>query len=114
MGICCELDQCVIALRLSNVTYKLCTMYELTICPSFVYMNYFEERRAIKIKLDGMNCSYCGSKGKLMCCTGCMETTYCIRLCQKRDWKMNHRKSCKGRWLEYYKMLKHGAVFDPL
>merc|ERR1712228_104755 len=103
---CKEMKRCVIALRSLNVAYKLCTMYELTICPSFVNKIYSKKRKNIKKKLKKMACSYCGRKGKLMCCTGCMKSVYCTKLCQKRDWRAGHRKKCVKKWFEFYSIMK--------
>merc|ERR1712228_991571 len=113
-GICMELNQFVIALRLLNIAYKLCTMYELVICPSFVNKIYTKKRKRIKKKLKKMICSYCGRKGKLMCCTGCMDAVYCSKLCQKRDWQSMHREKCNKKWSKYYSELKKKLIFNDI
>merc|ERR1712228_946023 len=109
--ICYDLDQFVIALRLLNMAYAYCTMYELTITPTFVKEKYSKKRKKIKKKLNKLVCSYCGRKGKLKCCTACMNAVYCTKLCQKRDWRAGHRNKCDGEWLEEYKKLKVRLVF---
>ena len=113
--ICMKLSQFVAALRLLNVAYKLCTMYELTITPSFVNDIYPKKRKKTKRKLKKMVCSYCGRKGKLQCCTGCMTAVYCSKLCQKRHWSLDHRKNCDNAvWSKYYRMMKAQLIFADL
>ena len=100
--------QYVASLRLLNTAYKRCTMYEIAIFPSFVNKQYFEKRKKIKKNIRNMVCCFCERKSrKLMCCTGCMEATYCSKSCQKRDWRSNHRRQCgKGRWSGFYEHVK--------
>merc|ERR1711971_459503 len=88
-----ELKLFVVALRSLNIARELCTLYEKTITPNFVHKIYPMKRKEIKMKLKKMTCSYCGIKGKLLCCTACMSALYCSKSCQKRDWKL-HRNTC--------------------
>jgi len=108
----------VCALRFLNIAKKLCTLYELTITPTFVNKIYPKKRKKIKKKLKKMECLYCGSKGKLYSCTACMSALYCSKLCQKRDWK-EHKHHCskikKGvNWLDFYRNLKSTKLFQPI
>ena len=112
---CAKMGQFVIALRLLSVAYKLCTMNELVICPSFVNKIYWRKRKRIKKELNRMFCSHCGRKGKLKCCTGCMTAVYCSKRCQKRDWKKSHRKNCdNAMWSKYYPMMKAQMIFTNI
>ena len=110
--VCVDLGQFVIALRLLNKAYKLCTMYEFVICPTFVNKAYAERRKKIKNELRKLFCSYCGKKGKLKCCTGCMTAVYCSKSCQKRHWSLDHKKKCSRGWLEFYEKLKDYLSFS--
>ena len=111
--LCFDLDRSVLALRLLNTAHRYCTLYKFPITPSFVNRIYFEQKRKILRELNGTSCSYCNEKvWKLMCCTGCMKTTYCSRSCQKKHWRLNHRTRCNKEWLTMYQILKESAVFD--
>merc|ERR1712228_406351 len=109
--VCMELDHCVIALRLLNVAYKLCTKYDVVICPSFVNKKYLKKKERIKQKLNKMVCSHCGRKGKLKCCTACMSSYYCSKSCQKREWRLSHRDKCDKEWTAFYKVLRDELIF---
>ena len=110
-GICVKLNEYVIALRLLDRAYKLCTMYDTPITPLFVNRIYSRKRKKIKMKLKEVVCSFCGCKGKLKCCTGCMNAVYCSKSCQKRHWRSVHRKTCDKKWLQHYKTLKQHSIF---
>merc|ERR1712232_688999 len=97
-----EIGQLVIALRLLNKARRLCTMFELTITPTFVNKFYPIKRMKIKKKLMNMKCSHCGKKGKLFCCTACMLAVYCSKSCQKKDWKADHSQHCRKDWTNCY------------
>ena len=109
--VCVRVGQYVIALRLLNVAYKFCTMYEFTITPTFVNVIYAKKRKKIKKKLKRLFCSHCGKKGKLQCCTGCMTAVYCSKSCQKRHWSLDHKKQCNREWFEFYEKLKDYFIF---
>merc|ERR1712083_161899 len=53
-GLCRRYCQFIVALRFLNAAYRLCTMYEFTITPSFVENEYPKKRRKIKKKLMKM------------------------------------------------------------
>merc|ERR1712129_358941 len=89
-----KMELFVVALRSLNKARKLCTIYKMTITPTFVENIYPKKRKKIKKQLKKMECSYCGKNGKLFCCTSCMSQLYCSKSCQKRDWKDEHRNSC--------------------
>ena len=40
-------------------------------------------------------CHNCGTADiALQVCSGCKQVSYCSKLCQKDDWKRNHKESC--------------------
>ncbi|KAL3843267.1 hypothetical protein ACJMK2_021209 [Sinanodonta woodiana] len=42
-------------------------------------------------------CSCCERGGTLRKCTGCYESAYCSKDCQRKDWTKGHRDTCKNR-----------------
>ena len=51
----------------------------------------------IERELSSLRCGYCGRRGykTLHGCSGCGDTYYCSKHCQKRDWKYGlHKEQC--------------------
>ena len=40
-------------------------------------------------------CSHCFAKEAAHVCSGCRNTRYCSKECQKADWKKGHKNTCK-------------------
>ncbi|KAK9809365.1 hypothetical protein WJX73_009050 [Symbiochloris irregularis] len=55
--------------------------------------------RGYKACMEGL-CANCNQPGNLKC-TKCMTVRYCSRECQKADWKVMHKKTCKtaSQWM---------------
>merc|ERR1712228_583796 len=65
--------------------------------------------KALKAKMKAKTCAYCGKESKdrnLRSCTGCMQTMYCNKSCQKRHWNKIHHRKCDRSWIINYKTLK--------
>eukprot|EP01084_Bolivina_argentea_P201644 344651_1 len=63
----------------------------------------------IQSNINDGNCAYCAMSGnvcKLKACTGCITTSYCSRLCQKKDWNTCHRQTCNRTWYKHYRNLR--------
>ncbi len=40
-------------------------------------------------------CKFCNKKNVVNRCSGCKSVYYCNTNCQKKDWKLSHKKNCK-------------------
>jgi len=66
--------------------------------PGVPYQEFKQDlaRNKRKQKLSRKTCALCEKPGDdLMCCSRCLSVYYCSRRCQKKHWKISHKKACK-------------------
>lgn len=59
------------------------------------------------LKKEGV-CRYCLSEGSILRCTGCINTFYCSKVCQKKD-RERHKNVCENRSLAGVVFAEGGA-----
>lgn len=78
---------------------KACENVTYNVTPTVNYQKHYPT----DIVVDNSNrviipnlsmCFMCGQKGGLRGCSGCHKTLYCSHICQKKHWKLCHKKTC--------------------
>ncbi|KAJ7663419.1 hypothetical protein DFH06DRAFT_1324878 [Mycena polygramma] len=67
--------------QLAEVRLKLLSVFDMK--------NHVSHRAC-----DNVECGIILEKSTLLCCSGCRESLYCSKYCQKLDWRSGHRESC--------------------
>ena len=110
----CECRELLLSLKMVKRICKIMTLVgEAVVDPVFMKTVWIKKKCFTKSLKDKKCRNYMKLCTKYRSCSGCMETIYCNKKCQKRHWKQEHRELCNGSWIQLFPLLKM-VIFNRL